>query len=55
MEVEDAERDVGERRVKTKKKENAAAVDVNNNSNKHATFQASAVMYVRSALFWVVG
>jgi hypothetical protein len=54
MEVEDAENDVGISGVKTKKKGNAAGVDdnVNNNKNKHVTFQASAAMYVRSVLFW---
>lgn len=44
--------------METKKKENAAAAAVgdddvnNNNNNEHAKFQASAAMYVRSALFW---
>jgi hypothetical protein len=61
---EDEQRNVLVGRVETKKMENttvaaAAAVVVvddddnnNNNNNEHANFQASAPMYVRSALSW---
>ena len=63
-----AERDASVGQAESKKKENATAAavgddddddvnnnssnDNNNNNNEHAKFQASAAMYVRSALLW---